>query len=83
MRNDNFRKPNMKIEGITDAELAGLDIKVSDALVAHVMGGLSYDQVAANQQVPVGTVKSRINRALNRIQAKRDAAVMSAMVAAA
>ena len=39
-----------------------------DALVLHVWEGLSYDDVAAALGVPVGTVRSRLNRARTHIR---------------
>jgi RNA polymerase sigma factor (sigma-70 family) len=39
-----------------------------DALVLHVWEGLSYEEVAVALGVPVGTVRSRLNRARGRIR---------------
>lgn len=39
-----------------------------DALVLHVWEGLSYDEVADALGIPVGTVRSRLNRARGRIR---------------
>ena len=39
-----------------------------DALLLHVWEGLTYDEVAISLQVPVGTVRSRLNRARRRLR---------------
>ena len=39
-----------------------------DALVLHVWENLSYEDVAAALDIPVGTVRSRLNRARNRLR---------------
>ena len=39
-----------------------------DALLLHVWEGLAYDDIAAAQGVPVGTVRSRLNRARGRLR---------------
>jgi RNA polymerase sigma-70 factor (ECF subfamily) len=38
-----------------------------DPLLMHVLGGLSYDQIAIASNIPIGTVRSRISRARNRV----------------
>ena len=52
---------------VADA-VAGLAAGERDALLLHVWEGLSYDDVAAALDVPVGTVRSRINRARRRLR---------------
>jgi RNA polymerase sigma factor (sigma-70 family) len=44
-----------------------------DALLLHVWEGLSYAEVAAAVAVPVGTVRSRINRARSHLRDRLDA----------
>jgi RNA polymerase sigma factor (sigma-70 family) len=39
-----------------------------DALVLHVWEGLAYEEVAAALGIPVGTVRSRLNRARRRLR---------------
>jgi DNA-directed RNA polymerase specialized sigma24 family protein len=62
----------MKIEKINDAELATLRLCSRNALTAHVFNGQKYVAIAADQNIPLGTVKSRINRARLHILALRD-----------
>ncbi|MHC4884420.1 MAG: RNA polymerase sigma factor [Planctomycetota bacterium] len=46
-----------------ESTLAELDDDVRELLVLREVEGLSYDEIAVIQRVPLGTVKSRINRA--------------------
>jgi DNA-directed RNA polymerase specialized sigma24 family protein len=55
----------------TDTELGTLDIAVRNILTAATCNGHSYHAVAEQFGVPVGTVKSRINRARAKIAAMR------------
>lgn len=55
----------------TDAELGTLDITVRNILTAATCNGHSYQDVADQFHIPVGTVKSRINRARAKIAAAR------------
>lgn len=66
----------------TDAELGTLSIKVRNLLMACVCNGNSYKEVAAQNGIPEGTVKSRINRARAKIAALREAASAGDMVIA-
>lgn len=43
--------------------LARLSVRDRDVLLLIAWGGLSYDEVATALQIPVGTVRSRLNRA--------------------
>ena len=47
---------------LTDA-LANLDSGQRDALLLHALGELSYAEIAAALEIPIGTVRSRISRA--------------------
>jgi RNA polymerase sigma factor (sigma-70 family) len=47
--------------------LTALARRDRDALLLHVWGELSYDEVAGALNVPVGTVRSRINRARRKL----------------
>ena len=47
--------------------LTALARRDRDALLLHVWGELSYDETAAALGVPVGTVRSRINRARRKL----------------
>jgi RNA polymerase sigma factor (sigma-70 family) len=54
-------------EGEADYDLAGalarLDVDQRDALVLYAWGELSYAEIAAALEIPIGTVRSRISRA--------------------
>jgi RNA polymerase sigma factor (sigma-70 family) len=52
--------------------LARLATRDRDALLLHVWGELTYEQVAQATKVPVGTVRSRINRARTALRAALD-----------
>jgi RNA polymerase sigma-70 factor (ECF subfamily) len=43
--------------------LAELQPDQREALLLHVWGGMSYEEVAAALEIPIGTVRSRISRA--------------------
>jgi RNA polymerase sigma-70 factor (ECF subfamily) len=49
--------------------LTALARRDRDALLLHVWGELTYDEVAAALNVPVGTVRSRISRARRNLSA--------------
>ena len=50
------------------AAVAELPAPERDALILHVWEGLAYEEVAAALGVPVGTVRSRLNRARRRLR---------------
>ncbi len=51
------------------AALASIPAADRDALLLVAWAGLSYEQVAVAMDVPVGTVRSRLNRARTRVRA--------------
>jgi RNA polymerase sigma-70 factor (ECF subfamily) len=57
---------------VADA-IAGLPDGERDALLLYVWESLSYDEIAAALAVPVGTVRSRLNRARRRLRELDDA----------
>lgn len=48
--------------------LAGLAVAERDVLLLIAWEGLAYDEVAAALDIPVGTVRSRLNRARRKVQ---------------
>jgi RNA polymerase sigma-70 factor (ECF subfamily) len=58
---------NSRWQRVADAVTA-LPRPERDALVLHVWEGLSYEDVALALAIPVGTVRSRINRARGRLR---------------
>jgi RNA polymerase sigma-70 factor (ECF subfamily) len=50
------------------AAIADLPEAERDTLLLHVWEGLGYEEVAAAMAIPVGTVRSRINRARTRLR---------------
>lgn len=61
------------IKEFTDAELDTLQIEVRNLLKCCVCNGNSYEHAAQEYGLPVGTVKSRINRARAKIAKSRQA----------
>jgi RNA polymerase sigma-70 factor (ECF subfamily) len=51
------------------AALAALPARDRDTLLLHAWSGLSYEGIAAALGVPIGTVRSRLNRARHRLRA--------------
>lgn len=51
----------------TDAELETLDIRVRNLVTMCVCNGNPYEMASDHYGVPLGTVKSRINRARAKI----------------
>jgi len=60
------------LRGELGAALRQLPVRQRDALLLHVIGDLEYVDVAIALSVPVGTVRSRINRAKQTLQALLD-----------
>lgn len=51
------------------ASIARISARQRDPLLLHVLGGLSYEEVADALHLPVGTVRSRIHRARSALAA--------------
>jgi RNA polymerase sigma-70 factor (ECF subfamily) len=51
------------------AALASLKKRDRDALLLYTWGDLSYEEVARALDVPIGTVRSRLNRARRKLRA--------------
>jgi RNA polymerase sigma factor (sigma-70 family) len=59
--------PGSSLDPELFAGLRALARRDRDALLLHVWGELSYEETAAALDVPVGTVRSRINRARRKL----------------
>nr|WP_246607990.1 RNA polymerase sigma factor [Actinoplanes toevensis] len=57
------------------AALARLTAKERDVLLLFTWTGLSYEQIAEGLDIPVGTVRSRLNRARERLRRVLDETV--------
>ncbi|MDN3356407.1 RNA polymerase sigma factor [Actinomadura sp. DC4] len=57
--------------------LASLKKRDRDALLLHIWGGLSYEELAAALAVPLGTVRSRLHRARRRLREALDTSASS------
>lgn len=55
------------LQTVLDA-IAGLPESLSEPLVLFAQGGLSYEEIAAQLQLPLATVKIRIFRARQRLE---------------
>lgn len=55
-----------------DEALAELSPKIRTTFVLFAESGLSYKEIAETQEVPIGTVMSRINAARRKLQASLD-----------
>jgi RNA polymerase sigma-70 factor (ECF subfamily) len=67
-------QPDAAGRGRLDLETAllGLSPKLREVVVLNGIQGLSYQEVAEVLRIPLGTVKSRINLALHRLQEALD-----------
>jgi RNA polymerase sigma factor (sigma-70 family) len=54
------------------ATIAGLPVGERDALLLYAWEDLGYDDIAQALGIPVGTVRSRLNRARTRLRAARE-----------
>lgn len=55
------------------AALEALPAREREALLLYALADLTYDEIAAALDVPIGTVRSRLARARNRMRAQLDA----------
>jgi DNA-directed RNA polymerase specialized sigma24 family protein len=55
-------------DGDVMAALGRVKRRDRDALLLHVWGDLTYDEIAAALEIPIGTVRSRINRARRQLR---------------
>jgi RNA polymerase sigma factor (sigma-70 family) len=55
--------------GLVAAELAAMAAIDRDTILLYTWGGLSYTEISAAMDVPVGTVRSRLNRARKTLRA--------------
>ena len=66
---DRATSVSMLEESIQDA-IETLQVKYKEALILRDIEGMSYKQIADITGVPVGTVRSRVNRARKKLQKK-------------
>ena len=64
-----------ELQGVIAAGLQRLDEGSREGIVLRDIHGHSYEEIAAMLRVPVGTVKSRINRARLQLRALLDGAI--------
>jgi RNA polymerase sigma factor (sigma-70 family) len=57
------------------AALDALPVREREALLLYALADLSYEEIAAALDVPVGTVRSRLSRARDRIRKRLDTAI--------
>jgi RNA polymerase sigma-70 factor, ECF subfamily len=57
------------------AALGALPAPEREALLLYALADLSYDEIADALHVPIGTVRSRLSRARDRIRKRLDAAI--------
>ncbi len=58
-----------EIERLLQTALAALPDRLRGPLLLHVVEGLGYQECADRLGIPIGTVRSRLNRARSRLQA--------------
>lgn len=65
---DPVAPPPSEVDGDLTGALAALSEDQREAVLLRFVDGLSLEEVAAAQAVPVGTVKSRLHHALSRLR---------------
>lgn len=66
---------------LTESEIKALAAHHADVLTG-IEGGAKYDEIATTLDIPIGTVRSRINRARRALDALRAKAAEPAEMAA-
>lgn len=73
-RSDTHRETEREEERrLIHRALAGMSETLATVVVLYDLEGLSYDEIADFLEVPLGTVKSRLNRARHELVARLDA----------
>lgn len=72
-RSDTHRETEREEERrLVHRALAGMSETLSTVIVLYDLEGLSYDEIADVLEIPLGTVKSRLNRARHELVARLD-----------